>query len=56
MNTSRRRLLTAAAFLLGAATLTPALAAVLDNTTFAQIREHQNDLKEGRTQLLDYVI
>jgi Rrf2 family protein len=33
-----------------------ALAAVLDNTTFAQIQVHHTDLLEGRTQLQDYVI
>jgi Rrf2 family cysteine metabolism transcriptional repressor len=33
-----------------------ALASVLDTTTFAQILEHHNDLREGRTHLLDYVI
>ncbi len=33
-----------------------ALATVLDNTTFAQIREHHESLRDGRTQLLDYVI
>jgi Rrf2 family protein len=33
-----------------------ALAAVLDNTTFAQIREHHENLREGRIELLDYVI
>lgn len=33
-----------------------ALATVLDNTTFAQIREHHENLRAGNTQLLDYVI
>ena len=33
-----------------------ALAAVLDSTTFAQIQQHHENLREGRTELLDYVI